>query len=119
MPLHTPRSIWAKNRQPMLELASDGIGVSLGEDSYLLVRWSASLPREQVCRWLAFFATVSRGPGSVAEVVGIGPPGESSTAVSLAELKAGLALLSRLKVSASPYAAMSDIQLSDQANSPD
>lgn len=96
MPLHTPRSIWAKSKQPSLELASDGIGVSLGEDSFLLVRWSPDIPCEQVTRWLAFFAAVSRGPGSIDTVLGIEPPGESSTVVSLQELKAGLALLTRL-----------------------
>ena len=36
MPLHTPQSIWAKYQQPMLEITSDGIGVSLGANSYLI-----------------------------------------------------------------------------------
>lgn len=99
MPLHTPQSIWAKSRQPMLELASDGIGVSLGEQSYLLIRWSESLPLEQVSRWLAFFATVSSAHGPIEDTLGIEPPGASSTAVSLSELKSGLALFNKLRVS--------------------
>jgi hypothetical protein len=98
MSLHTPQSIWAKYQQPMLELASGGIGVSLGENTFLFIRWSADLPKEQVARWFAFFAKCMLGPHGIAATLGIEPPGESSTVVSLKELRAGLALLTKLNV---------------------
>ena len=95
MSLHTPQSIWAKYRQPSLELASDGIGVSLADDSYLYIRWSADLAPQQVTAWLAFFARLGVGPAEIADTLGIEPPGESSTVVSLSALRSGLALLTR------------------------
>lgn len=98
MPLHTPQSIWAKNKQPMLEVASDGIGVSLGEDSYLLIRWSESLPSEQVCKWLAFFARAMNTPEGIGATFGITLDGKSSEVLSLAELRNGLALLTKLHI---------------------
>lgn len=96
MPLHTPQSIWEKYKRPTLEVTPDGYGVSLGADSYLVIRWSAGLPPEQVLRWLAFFAKCMSGPEGFEGTTGITLDGESSTVVSLAELKAGLALLSKL-----------------------
>ena len=98
MPLHTPQSIWAKYQQPMLEITSDGIGVCLGENSFLVIRWSAGLPEEQHARWFAFFAKCMQGPPTLADTLGIEPPGASSTAISLTELRAGLALLTKLDV---------------------
>jgi len=98
MPLHTPQSIWAKYQQPMLEITSEGIGVCLGADSFLFMRWSAGLPDAQVARWFAFFAKCMLGPHGIADTLGIEPPGESSTVVSLKELQTGLALLTKLHV---------------------
>ena len=98
MPLHTPQSIWAKYQQPMLEITSDGIGVCLGANSYLCIRWSAGLPDVQLARWFAFFAKCMLGPATLATTLGIEPPGASSTAISLTELRAGLALLTKLDV---------------------
>lgn len=98
MSLHTQQSIWGKYKQPTLEIASDGIGVSLGEQSYLYIRWSKDLPEEQVARWCAFFAKSMLDQRPLADTLGIEPPGESSTVVSLKELRAGLALLTRLHV---------------------
>lgn len=98
MPLHTPQSIWAKNKQPMLELASDGIGVSLGENSYLLIRWSESLASEQVCRWLGFFARAMNTPEGIGGTLGIELSGRSSEVMSLEELRNGLALLTKLHI---------------------
>lgn len=98
MSLHTPQSIWAKYRQPMMEVSSDGIGVSLGEQSYLCIRWSEDLPCDQVMRWLVFFARSMQEPLPLADTLGIEPPGASSTVTSLEELKRGLALLTRLDI---------------------
>lgn len=98
MPLHTPQSIWAKYKQPMAELALDGCGVSLGGNTYLVIRWSPNLDSRQVSKWLAFFATAWSGKGDPGEVLGIEPLGASSTVVSLEELKRGLALLNQLQV---------------------
>lgn len=98
MPLHTPQSIWAKNKQPMLEVASDGIGVSLGENSYLLIRWSESLASEQVRKWLAFFVRAMNTSGSIEETLGITLDGKSSEVMSLEELRNGLALLTNLRI---------------------
>jgi len=52
----------------------------------------------QVARWFAFFAKCMQGPPTLADTLGIEPPGASSTAVSLTELRAGLALLTKLDV---------------------
>ena len=95
MSLHTPASIWAKYKQPTLELASDGIGVSLDENTFLCIRWSAGLAAAQVRAWLAFFARSGVGPLEIADTLGIEPPGESSTVTSLNDLRTGLALLTR------------------------
>lgn len=100
MSLHTPQSIWAKHKQPMLEYTPDGIGVCLGADSYVVLRWSPGLPSEQVARWCAFLARCMLGPEGFEGTTGIALAGESSTVVSLAELKAGLALLAQLTVRA-------------------
>lgn len=98
MPLHTPLSIWAKYRQPSLEIASDGFGVCLGENTYLYIRWSAGLPSEEATRWCAFFARLVCDPAEIDELAGIEPTGASSQVISLAELKAGLALLTSFRV---------------------
>jgi hypothetical protein len=93
--LHTPQSIWEKYKQPMLEIGSDGIGVCLDENTCLYTRWSAELRCEQVTKWLAFFAKLVADPAMLDELAGIAPAGESCQVISLSELRAGLALLTR------------------------
>jgi len=93
MPLHTPQSIWAKWKQPTLEVSSDGFGVSLDEQTYLVIRLSASFRHKQAAEWLAFFARALNDERPVEDVLGIEPVGESSTVTTLSELRAGLTLL--------------------------
>ena len=93
MPLHTQRSIWAKYQQPTLEVASEGFGVSLDENTYLVIRLSASLPHREAAQWLAFFARALNDDLALDEVLGIELDGESSTVITLDELRAGLKLL--------------------------
>lgn len=93
MPLHTPQSIWAKYKQPMLEVSADGIGVCLDENTYLVTRWRGVFPEPQLGKWLAFFARLALDPGMLDELAGIEQSGASSEVISLSELRTGLALL--------------------------
>jgi hypothetical protein len=69
----------------------------LAEHTYLYIHWSDELSPQQLTAWLAFFARLGVGPREIADTLGIAPPGESSTVVSLNELRAGLELLTKLQ----------------------
>jgi hypothetical protein len=96
MPLHTPQSIWAKYKQPSLEITSDGFGVCLDARNYLVIRWSAALDMEQLGKWLAFFAKLALDPSLIEGMQSTVQAGESSEVISLEELRSGLALLTSL-----------------------
>lgn len=95
MPSLTPQNTSAKSKNGTLEISLDGFGVSLEDGTFLCIQWSIDFPYAQVTQWLAWFARSGVGPLEVADTLGIEPPGESSTVISLAELRAGLALLTR------------------------
>jgi len=92
----TLESISGRYSQPTLVVRADGIGVYLDESTSLVISWSAELGYGQVQAWLGFFARLGCGPLEIADTLGIEPPGESSTVISLDELRRGLALLTRV-----------------------
>jgi len=95
MQSHTPQSTSAKSKNGTLEISLDGFGVCLEDGTYLCIQWSVDFPYQQVTQWLAFFARLGVGPVEIADTLGIAPPGESSTVISLSALRNGLALLTR------------------------